>query len=179
MSSILSFLHWHVLSFSETWHVLSCCLFVTGSFAHGFTYSGHPVACAVAIEALKIYRYTVFSITSHSAPAPIEFLVPDVSFAKLVLGRGIFLIMSSKFLRGSKRESRPLQEVQLLGRYQFLLVFSYCRGSLFKHIVDVLLCADTWCRVHTRNWICWQQITKRPIPCWMGWVTVTTNGCLI
>ncbi|TVU15767.1 hypothetical protein EJB05_39305 [Eragrostis curvula] len=27
-----------------------------GSFAHGFTYSGHPVACAVAIEALKIYR---------------------------------------------------------------------------------------------------------------------------
>ncbi|XP_078428691.1 pyridoxal phosphate (PLP)-dependent transferases superfamily protein [Wolffia australiana] len=27
-----------------------------GSFAHGFTYSGHPVACAVALEALKIYR---------------------------------------------------------------------------------------------------------------------------
>ncbi|KAG8066258.1 hypothetical protein GUJ93_ZPchr0004g40045 [Zizania palustris] len=27
-----------------------------GSFSHGFTYSGHPVACAVAIESLKIYR---------------------------------------------------------------------------------------------------------------------------
>lgn len=27
-----------------------------GSFSHGFTYSGHPVSCAVAIEALKIYR---------------------------------------------------------------------------------------------------------------------------
>ncbi|KAK1257556.1 hypothetical protein QJS04_geneDACA019782 [Acorus gramineus] len=27
-----------------------------GSFAHGFTYSGHPVACAVALEALKIYQ---------------------------------------------------------------------------------------------------------------------------
>jgi 4-aminobutyrate--pyruvate transaminase len=27
-----------------------------GSFAHGFTYSGHPVSCAVAIEALKIYK---------------------------------------------------------------------------------------------------------------------------
>jgi 4-aminobutyrate--pyruvate transaminase len=27
-----------------------------GSFAHGFTYSGHPVACAVALEALKIYK---------------------------------------------------------------------------------------------------------------------------
>ncbi|KAG9155378.1 hypothetical protein Leryth_017910 [Lithospermum erythrorhizon] len=27
-----------------------------GSFAHGFTYSGHPVACAVALETLKIYK---------------------------------------------------------------------------------------------------------------------------
>jgi 4-aminobutyrate--pyruvate transaminase len=26
-----------------------------GSFGHGFTYGGHPVACAVAIETLKIY----------------------------------------------------------------------------------------------------------------------------
>eukprot|EP01018_Ginkgo_biloba_P029762 Gb_17949 [translate_table: standard] len=27
-----------------------------GSFSHGFTYSGHPVSCAVAIETLKIYK---------------------------------------------------------------------------------------------------------------------------
>nr|AAC78480.1 putative aminotransferase [Capsicum chinense]BAU36962.1 putative aminotransferase [Capsicum chinense] len=27
-----------------------------GAFCHGFTYSGHPVACAVALEALKIYK---------------------------------------------------------------------------------------------------------------------------
>ncbi|KAI6673394.1 hypothetical protein NL676_001300 [Syzygium grande] len=27
-----------------------------GIFSHGFTYSGHPVSCAVAIEALKIYK---------------------------------------------------------------------------------------------------------------------------
>ncbi|KAJ6825370.1 gamma-aminobutyrate transaminase 1, mitochondrial-like [Iris pallida] len=27
-----------------------------GSFAHGFTYSGHPVSCAVALEAVKIYK---------------------------------------------------------------------------------------------------------------------------
>ncbi|XP_030964341.1 gamma aminobutyrate transaminase 3, chloroplastic-like [Quercus lobata] len=27
-----------------------------GNFSHGFTYSGHPVSCAVAIEALKIYK---------------------------------------------------------------------------------------------------------------------------
>lgn len=27
-----------------------------GSFSHGFTYSGHPVACAVALESLRIYK---------------------------------------------------------------------------------------------------------------------------
>ncbi len=27
-----------------------------GIFAHGFTYSGHPVPCAVALETLKIYE---------------------------------------------------------------------------------------------------------------------------
>lgn len=27
-----------------------------GTFGHGFTYSGHPVPCAVALEALNIYR---------------------------------------------------------------------------------------------------------------------------
>ncbi|KAK9749719.1 hypothetical protein RND81_02G145800 [Saponaria officinalis] len=27
-----------------------------GSFSHGFTYSGHPVSCAVAVEALKLYK---------------------------------------------------------------------------------------------------------------------------
>ncbi|XP_074296261.1 gamma aminobutyrate transaminase 1, mitochondrial-like [Silene latifolia] len=27
-----------------------------GSFSHGFTYSGHPVSCAVALEALKMYK---------------------------------------------------------------------------------------------------------------------------
>jgi len=29
-----------------------------GNFAHGYTYSGHPVATAVALEALKIYEET-------------------------------------------------------------------------------------------------------------------------
>ena len=27
-----------------------------GVFSHGFTYSGHPVACAVALETLKLYE---------------------------------------------------------------------------------------------------------------------------
>jgi adenosylmethionine-8-amino-7-oxononanoate aminotransferase len=35
--------------------------FVPGTFSHGFTYSGHPVSCAVAIEALKIYKFVPLS----------------------------------------------------------------------------------------------------------------------
>ena len=31
---------------------------VLGTFGHGYTYSGHPLGCAVAIEAMKIYRET-------------------------------------------------------------------------------------------------------------------------
>ncbi|KAJ9185093.1 hypothetical protein P3X46_004761, partial [Hevea brasiliensis] len=27
-----------------------------GTFSHGFTYSGHPISCVVAIEVLKIYK---------------------------------------------------------------------------------------------------------------------------
>jgi 4-aminobutyrate--pyruvate transaminase len=27
-----------------------------GTFGHGFTYSGHPVACAIALETLKVYE---------------------------------------------------------------------------------------------------------------------------
>jgi 4-aminobutyrate---pyruvate transaminase len=34
-----------------------------GSFAHGYTYSGHPVAAAVALEALRIYEET--NIVDH------------------------------------------------------------------------------------------------------------------
>jgi 4-aminobutyrate--pyruvate transaminase len=34
-----------------------------GSFGHGFTYGGHPVACAVALETLKIYEER--DIVSH------------------------------------------------------------------------------------------------------------------
>ena len=39
-----------------------------GVFAHGYTYSGHPVSCAVALKTLEIYERTnLFSHASHVA----------------------------------------------------------------------------------------------------------------
>ncbi|OWM83078.1 hypothetical protein CDL15_Pgr011760 [Punica granatum] len=46
-----------VLFLSFTSHALCLSLFSCHrTFSHGFTYSGHPVSCAVALEAIKIYR---------------------------------------------------------------------------------------------------------------------------
>lgn len=42
------------------YQLLYLIFFASGIFSHGFTYSGHPVSCAVAIEALKIYKYVSF-----------------------------------------------------------------------------------------------------------------------
>jgi 4-aminobutyrate--pyruvate transaminase len=40
-----------------------------GVFAHGFTYSGHPVACAVAVKALEIYeRINIVAHVQRVAP---------------------------------------------------------------------------------------------------------------
>ena len=37
-----------------------------GTFGHGYTYSGHPVAAAVALETLKIYEE--IDLVGHAAP---------------------------------------------------------------------------------------------------------------
>ncbi|CAL5017529.1 unnamed protein product [Urochloa decumbens] len=56
-----------------------------GTFAHGFTYSGHPVSCAVSLEALKIYRYTHFSVPKIAISAKVLFGYDEL-FHKLTAG---------------------------------------------------------------------------------------------
>ncbi|BEP38104.1 aspartate aminotransferase family protein [Variovorax sp. V59] len=41
-----------------------------GTFGHGFTYSGHPVACAIALETLKVYE-------DENIVAHVQSLVPQ------------------------------------------------------------------------------------------------------
>ena len=81
-----------------------------GAFAHGFTYSGHPVACAVALEALKIYQ-------EMDAPAVVRAIEPlfqgglrHVCANSPIVGevRGLGLIAAVEFVADKeKKQSFP------------------------------------------------------------------------
>ncbi|KAK8961422.1 hypothetical protein KSP40_PGU005507 [Platanthera guangdongensis] len=69
-----------------------------GSFSHGFTYSGHPVSCAVALEALKIYRER--NIIEHIQAISPKFQEGIKSFSDSpIIGeiRGTGLILGTEF----------------------------------------------------------------------------------
>ncbi|CAN6925037.1 unnamed protein product [Brassica oleracea] len=70
-----------------------------GAFSHGFTYSGHPVSCAVAIEALKIYKER--NTPEHVAKVAPRFQDGLKAFAKTspIIGeiRGTGLILGTEF----------------------------------------------------------------------------------
>lgn len=77
-----------------------------GSFAHGFTYSGHPVACAVALEALKIYRER--NIPDHVKQIAPLFQEGLKAFAgSPIIGeiRGVGLILGTEFADNKSRDS--------------------------------------------------------------------------
>ncbi|XP_006652818.1 probable gamma-aminobutyrate transaminase 2, mitochondrial [Oryza brachyantha] len=69
-----------------------------GGFAHGFTYSGHPVSCAVALEALKIYRER--NIPDHVKQISPRFQEGIKAFAgSPIIGetRGVGLLLATEF----------------------------------------------------------------------------------
>lgn len=64
-----------------------------GTFAHGFTYSGHPVGCAIALKTLEIYRRD--RIVEHAASVSPRFLARLSALAEHPLvgdARGVGLI---------------------------------------------------------------------------------------
>ncbi len=71
-----------------------------GTFSHGYTYGGHPVAAAVALEALTIYQET--DIVSHVRAVSVRF---QVGIAKLgdhpLIGeaRGVGLVAGLEFVK--------------------------------------------------------------------------------
>jgi 4-aminobutyrate--pyruvate transaminase len=64
-----------------------------GTFGHGFTYGGHPVACAVAIETLKIYEERdIVGHVRHVAPMFLDGLAALADHPLVGDVRGVGLI---------------------------------------------------------------------------------------
>ncbi|CAH8380733.1 unnamed protein product [Eruca vesicaria subsp. sativa] len=89
-----------------------------GAFSHGFTYSGHPVSCAVAIEALKIYKER--NIPEHVAKVAPRFQDGLKAFAKSspIIGeiRGTGLILGTEFA-DNKSPNEPFPPEWGVGAY--------------------------------------------------------------
>ncbi len=83
-----------------------------GTFAHGYTYSGHPVAAAVAVETLKIYeRQHLFEHVRDLAPI-FEGSLRELA-ARPFVGetRGIGLIGGVELVQGkASRKPWPLKQ---------------------------------------------------------------------
>ncbi|KAJ6380651.1 hypothetical protein OIU77_029531 [Salix suchowensis] len=88
-----------------------------GTFSHGFTYSGHPVACAVAIEALKIYKER--NILDHVNRIAPKFQDGVKAFADSpIIGeiRGTGLILGTEFV-DNKSPNDPFPPEWGVGAY--------------------------------------------------------------
>ncbi|CAN4096289.1 unnamed protein product [Withania somnifera] len=68
-----------------------------GAFCHGFTYSGHPVACAVGLEALKIYK-NIIEVVNKISPKFQEGLKAFTDSPIIGEIRGTGLVLSTEFV---------------------------------------------------------------------------------
>lgn len=74
-----------------------------GVFAHGFTYSGHPVACAVALKAIEIYeRINIVAHVQRVAPVFKTRLAALAEHPLVGEARGIGLIGGLELTRDKK-----------------------------------------------------------------------------
>jgi 4-aminobutyrate--pyruvate transaminase len=88
-----------------------------GLFAHGFTYSGHPVCCAVALEALKIYEERdILGQVQHTAPGFQARLKRLAAHPLVGEARGVGLIGAIELVRdkAEKASFAPAQGVGAL-----------------------------------------------------------------
>ena len=107
-----------------------------GTFAHGFTYSGHPVAAAVALETLKIYEeMDVAARVRELAPRLQEGLRAYAAHPLVGEVRGIGLIAGVELL-ADKATRTPFDPVGKVGGY----LDARCRdhGVILRNLGDTL-----------------------------------------
>ena len=87
-----------------------------GSFGHGYTYGGHPVACAVAIETLKIYEERdIVGHVQSVAPAFLDGLAALADHPLVGDVRGIGLIAGVELMldKATRTPFAPAQKIGL------------------------------------------------------------------
>ncbi|MBK1668456.1 aspartate aminotransferase family protein [Rhodovibrio sodomensis] len=107
-----------------------------GTFAHGFTYSGHPVAAAVALETLKIYEeMDVAARVRDLAPRLQDGLRAYADHPLVGEVRGIGLIAGVELL-ADKATRTPFDPVGKVGGY----IDARCRahGVILRNLGDTL-----------------------------------------
>ena len=85
-----------------------------GVFGHGYTYSGHPVACAVALKTLEIYEeLNLFSHVEKIAPKFQERVNKIGTFEFVGEARGVGLIAALEIVKnkGTKENFDPYGKV--------------------------------------------------------------------
>jgi len=107
-----------------------------GVFAHGFTYSAHPVACAVALETLKIYEERkILDHVREVAPAFQDRLHSLASHALVGEARGIGLIGAIELVR-DKASKAPFDATAGVGLMAAEILQE--EGLILRAMVDSL-----------------------------------------
>ncbi len=107
-----------------------------GVFAHGFTYSGHPVCCAVALETLKIYEER--DILGHVRKVAPRFQDGLRRFAKHPLVgdvRGVGLVAGVELVK-DKATKQPFDPAQGIGA--LLAQRAQEHGLILRAMVDTI-----------------------------------------
>jgi 4-aminobutyrate--pyruvate transaminase len=106
-----------------------------GTFGHGFTYSGHPVSCAVALETLKIYEERdILGQVRGRSPGFLKKLHAFADHPLIGQTRGVGLIGAVEFVR-DKRTKEPFEAK--------LGVPAYCVKRALEHGLIVRAMPDS------------------------------------
>jgi len=109
-----------------------------GTFAHGFTYSGHPVSAAVAVECLKIYQEE--NILNHIQQVSVLFqkqlqALQDHPLVGEVRGIGL---LGGVELVADKKTRRAFDVKRNVGRET--LKFLLKKGLILRNYGDTITC---------------------------------------
>ncbi len=109
-----------------------------GSFGHGYTYSAHPVAAAVALETLKIYEERdIVGHVRRVAPRLQDGLRRFADHPLVGEVRGIGLIAAVELV-AEKAGKAPFDPIGKVGGY--FVARAQAHGVIFRNLGDAIAC---------------------------------------